>query len=176
MSRVCLEREAVPVKSCLDSCLDMPLPRWMYRPGRDAAPDRETLDRVKASVPSRFDDVLPADLPALSYGLVLNDQGFFWECHEILEAIWKAAPQGGRDRILLRACIQIANANLKAAMDQPRATARLLAEALGELDELQRRGPAGEGFAAAYPVAALSRMLASPQPPVMLQSFQPKWQ
>ena len=162
----------MPVKSSLD----LPLPRWVYRPGRDAAPDRETLDRVKASVPSRFDVVVPAQTPALVYGLALNDHGFFWECHEILEAIWKAAPQGGRDRILLRACIQIANANLKAAMEQPRATARLLAEALGELDELHRRGPAGEGFAASYQAAALSRMLASPQMPVMLQPLQPKEQ
>lgn len=141
-----MEREAVPVKCSLD----VSLPRWVYRPGRDAAPDRETLDRVKASVPSRFDGFVPAELPALVYGLALNDEGFFWECHEILEAIWKAAPQGGHDRILLRACIQIANANLKAVMEQPRAAMRLVAEALAELDELKRRGPAGEGFAASF--------------------------
>ena len=129
---------------------DMPLPRWVYRPGRDAAPDRETLDAVKRLVPPRFDSFVPADLPSLGYGLALNDSGLFWECHEILEAIWKVAPQGGRDRILLRACIQIANANLKAAMDQPRAAARLLAEALVELAELKRRGPTVEGFAATF--------------------------
>lgn len=141
-----MEREAVRVKSSRD----VPLPRWVYRPGRDAAPDRVTLDRIKESVPARFDAFVPADTPALVYALALNDAGFFWECHEVLEAIWKVAPQGGRDRILLRACIQIANANLKSAMDQPRAAARLLAEAIAELEELKRRGPAGDGFAAAF--------------------------
>lgn len=139
---------------------DMPLPRWVYRPGRDAAPDRETLDRVKATVPARFEDFVAVDTPALIYGLTLNDGGFFWECHEVLEAIWKVAPQGGRDRILLRACIQIANANLKAAMEQPRAAARLLAEAVAELEELKRRGPATEGFAAFF---AVERLAASAQ-------------
>ena len=126
------------------------MPRWVYRPGRDAAPDRDTLAQAKALVPEHFRCSIPVDHPALCFGLALNDAGFFWECHEILEAIWKAAPQGGRDRILLRACIQITNANLKAAMDQPRAAARLLAEAIAELDELKRREAAGDGFAAGY--------------------------
>ena len=48
-------------------------------------------------------------------GFALNDHGFFWESQQILEAVWAAAPQGGRERILLRACIQIAAANLQAA-------------------------------------------------------------
>ena len=54
----------------------------------------------------------------------------------MLEAVWAAAPQGGRERILLRACIQIASANLKLRMQKPHAAARLLGEALGELDTL----------------------------------------
>ena len=55
---------------------------------------------------------------------------------EILEAVWAAAPQGGRERILLRACIQIATANLRLRMQKPHAAARLLGEALGELKAL----------------------------------------
>ena len=120
---------------------NLPLPRWAYVPGRGGAADRDTLAAVKALVPARFDAGVPHDDPALRYGLALNDAGFFWECHEILEAVWKAAPQGGRDRILLRACIQTANANLKHAMGQPRAAARLFAEALAELHECAVRGP-----------------------------------
>ncbi len=42
---------------------------------------------------------------------------------EILEAVWAAAPQGGRERILLRACIQIATANLRLRMQKPHAAA-----------------------------------------------------
>jgi hypothetical protein len=140
-------------------------PRWVYRPGR-GVPDRETLEAAKALVPRRFDGAVPADHPALLYGLGLNDGGFFWECHEILEAVWKAAPQRGRDRILLRACIQIANANLKHAMQQPRAAARLFAEARVELAELTRRQPDATGFAGLYPAALLAQRLSEPEPPV----------
>ena len=74
-----------------------------------------------ALVPSRFRDFVPARHPALRYGLALNDHGFFWESQQVLEAVWAAAPQGGRERILLRACIQIAGANLKLRMLKPHA-------------------------------------------------------
>ena len=137
----------------------LPLPRWVYIPGTGTKPDRDTLDAVKVSVPQRFDHVVPADHPALLYGVALNDKAFFWECHEILEAVWTAAPQGGRDKILLRAMIQIANANLKHIMKQTRAVERLFEEALAELDELSRREKPCDGFAADYPVATLARMV-----------------
>jgi hypothetical protein len=138
----------------------LPLPRWIYLPGVDAEADRATLERAKALVPLRFDGFVPAAHPALRYGLALNDAGFFWECHEILEAVWAAAPQGGRDRILLRACIQIANANLKLRLNRPGAVARLLGEALAELDELavRRAGDRG-GFAGSFPAEALAGRL-----------------
>jgi len=126
-----------------------PMPAWAHVPGETRGADHARLAPVKALVPARFDRVVPWQNSALRYGLALNDAGFFWECHEILEAVWAAAPQGGRDRILLRACIQIANANLKRRMRRGQAAARLEAEALAGLDELAVRGPAGagEGFA-----------------------------
>ena len=106
---------------------NLPLPLWAYVPGEtaDAEADHDTLWQAKALVPSRFRDYVPARHPALRYGMALNDRGYFWEAQEILEAVWAAAPQGGRERILLRACIQIANANLKLRMEKPRAAARL---------------------------------------------------
>lgn len=133
------------------------LPRWVYMPGHGGEPDRETLERVKALVPARFACAVPPEHPALRYGLALNDGGWFWEAHEILEAIWKVAPQGGRDRILLRACIQIANANLKLKMKRPRAAERLFADALAEMAELVVRRPDDSGgFAGRSSGAALT--------------------
>jgi hypothetical protein len=74
--------------------------------------------------------------------------------------VWAAAPQGGRDRILLRACIQIANANLKLKQNRPGAVARLLGEALAELDELGVRKAIDDGgFAARFPADVLSSRL-----------------
>ena len=87
------------------SAVNLPLPRWAYVPGEtgEAEADQDTLWQAKALVPPRFRDFVPARHPALRYGIALNDSGYFWEAQEVLEAVWAAAPQGGRERILLHA-------------------------------------------------------------------------
>jgi len=139
----------------------LPLPRWAYVPGEtdEADADYETLAQAKLLVPSRFRGYVPARHPALRYGIALNDAGYFWEAQEILEAVWAAAPQGGRERILLRACIQIANGNLRLRMKKPNAAARFLGEALGELEALRKAVTGGDGFADGFPSAALAALL-----------------
>src|SRR4051794_22582396 len=142
---------------------NLPMPLWAYVPGEtaEAEPDHDTLWQAKALVPSRFRDYVPARHPALRYGMALNDRGYFWESQEILEAVWAAAPQGGRERILLRACIQIATANLRLRMLKPHAAVRLLGEALKELNRLDARkaAAAGDGFADGFPTAPLTALL-----------------
>src|SRR5258707_12506342 len=143
---------------------NLPLPQWAYVPGEMAEDDADhaTLWKAKSLVPARFGDYVPARHPALRYGIALNDRGYFWESQEILETVWAAARQGGRERILLRACILIANANLRLRMQKPNAAARLLGEALGELKALARNAPAGgDGFADGFPTARLAALLAA---------------
>lgn len=141
----------------------LPLPEWAYVPGEpaDSEPDHETLWQAKALVPAQFFGFVPARHPALRYGIALNDAGYFWEAQEVLEAVWAAAPQGGRERILLRSCILIANANLKLRMQKPHATARLWREALVVIrDLLSRRSTgAGDGFADRFPASGLAGLL-----------------
>ena len=145
------------------SAQNLPLPQWAYVPGEMAEDDadHDTLWKAKRLVPSRFRDYVPARHPALRYGMTLNDHGYFWEAQEVLEAVWAAAPQGGRERILLRACIQIANANLRLRMLKPHAASRLLGEAIQELNALSMRkaGAGGDGFADGFPTAALATLL-----------------
>jgi hypothetical protein len=141
---------------------NLPLPRWAYIPGlEESDADHDTLWQAKALVPSAFRGYVPARHPALRYGIALNDHGFYWESNQILEAVWAAAPSGGRERILLRACIQIANANLRLRMQKPHAAARLLGEALAELDRLgvRKATAAGDGFADGFPTAELAKLL-----------------
>src|SRR3954449_2565066 len=128
---------------------NLPLPQWAYVPGEMAEDDadHDTLWKAKSLVPSRFRDYVPARHPALRYGIALNDRGYFWESQEVLEAVWAAAPQGGRERILLRACILIATANLRLRMQKPRAAARLFGDALAELNSLGSRNVGDDGFA-----------------------------
>ena len=141
----------------------LPWPQWAYVPGEtsDAEADFETLDMAKALVPSAFRGYVPARHPALRYGLSLNDRGYFWESQEVLEAVWAAAPQGGRERILLRACILVANGNLRLRMQKPHACARLFGEALSELATLSARKATavGDGLADGFPTAELAALL-----------------
>jgi Domain of unknown function (DUF309) len=141
----------------------LPLPRWAYVPGEayEAAADYQTLAQVKLLVPAAFRGYVPARHPPLHYGLMLNDRGYFWEAREILETVWAAAPQGGRERILLRACILIANANLRLRMEKGGSAARLWGDALAELRALGQRKAtaAGDGFADDFPIEALSATL-----------------
>ena len=72
---------------------------------------------------------------AYRYGARLYVEGFFWEAHEVWEAVWKASSQNGVERLLLRGLIQLANAALKLRMGRGNAALRLLLEAdtlLGE--------------------------------------------
>jgi Domain of unknown function (DUF309) len=142
---------------------DLPLPRWAYVPGEtaEAEADHDTLANAKALVPSRFREFVPARHPALRYAFALNAAGYFWESQEVLEVVWAAAPQGGRERILLRACIQIANANLRLRMSKLHAAARFFGEALKELNslDLRKANAAGDGFADGFPTAALASLL-----------------
>ena len=141
----------------------LPWPQWAYVPGETGGVDADyqTLDMAKALVPPAFRGYVPARHPALRYGLALNDRGYFWESQEVLEAVWAAAPQGGRERILLRACVHIANANLRLRMQRPRSAVRLFGDALGELRALNSRkaAAAGDGFVETLPVPALIALL-----------------
>src|SRR4029078_7398126 len=143
------------------SSQNLPLPQWAYVPGEMAEDDadHDTLWNAKSLVPSRFRDYVPARHPALRYGMTLNDHGYFWEAQEILEAVWAAAPQGGRERILLRACILITTANLRLRMQKAHVATRLLGEALVELNALGVRGSAGDGFADCFPAAPMAAVI-----------------
>src|SRR5438477_12429309 len=141
----------------------LPLPRGAYVPGEsdEICADQDRLWQAKSLVPSRFHGYVPARHPALRYAIALNDGGYFWESQEVLEAVWAAAPQGGRERTLLRACIQVANGNLRLRMQKPHAASRLFGEALGELHTLSARKAvgAGDGFADGFPTAELATLL-----------------
>jgi tetratricopeptide (TPR) repeat protein len=115
------------------------LPRWAYLPGTTPEPDRAPLEHAKALVPKAYENGVDPRDPAFRYGLALHDAGLFWEAHEVWEAVWKAAPKNGCDRLLLRGLIQRANAHLKLRMGRPAAALRLLDEAAGELAEAARR-------------------------------------
>ena len=153
-----------------ESDTTIPIPRWAYVPGGETEPDREPLEQAKRYVPQRFDGYVPWAHPALLYGLTLNDSELYWESHEVLEAVWKAAPMNGLDRIVLQALIQIANAGLKQRIGRNAAAGRLVALARELLREFAvRKGSvAEESLAARIQSETIAQQLDRWAPPTKL--------
>ncbi len=104
---------------------DFPWPEHAYVPGVSPRHRPEFFDEIKMSVPSD----LPADqlheTHAFRAGKRYFDEGFFWECHEVLEVVWRQTSDPSPERDMVLALIQLANARLKVLMRQPRAAMRL---------------------------------------------------
>lgn len=101
------------------------MPPHAYIPGQNARHDEDWFDSVKATA----DEVIQAEnlheTLAWKTGITYFDAGFFWECHEVLEAVWLRTPNPSDEREMVQAIIQLANARLKLLMGMPRATQRL---------------------------------------------------
>ena len=141
---------------------NLPLPQWAYVPGdgRGADADHDTLWQARRWCRRAFAITCRRGIRRCATAWRSTTAAISGKSQEVLEAVWAAAPQGGRERILLRACIQIANANLRLRMQKPHAAARLLGEALGELQDAQpRKAAGGDGFADGFPTAALAELL-----------------
>ena len=116
------------------------LPSQRHIPGSSSVPDRATLDAIKVLTPRVTSDTW-RQAPAYAYGLHLHAHGYFWEAHEVWEPVWLATAPNSRERHLLAALIQLANACLKLEMAQPRAALRLLLVSQDHLAEC--RSPPG---------------------------------
>ena len=103
----------------------IPMPPHAYVPGQNARHPEDWFDAIKETVPSsvRVEDL--HDTMAWQAGISYFNAGFFWECHEVLEAVWMHTPIPSPEREMVQAIIQLANARLKLLMDRPRATQRL---------------------------------------------------
>lgn len=104
---------------------DLVLPPFACVPGKTDRHPEDWFDPIKASV---SDDASPRDLhhtKAFKAGLAYFESGYFWECHEVLEAVWLRTIKNSPERELVQALIQLANARLKLRMGKPRAAARL---------------------------------------------------
>ena len=124
---------------------DYPLPAYRHVPGRNARHGDGLLETVAAKADAVTTDAAAGDNPAWRYGLRLFDEGYFWECHEVLETVWARAPQNSRERHLVQAVIQLANAALKQRDARAKAARRLIAIAGGLAERAYAGVPDGQG-------------------------------
>ena len=90
-----------------------------YLPGLTPRPQEGAFDHLKeVSVPLQ-------DCGAWRAGLQFFETGYFWEAHELWEAVWMAAPEQSPEKLLIRGMIQRANGRLKAKMGREAAAERL---------------------------------------------------
>jgi hypothetical protein len=130
--------------------VDLPLPPYRHIPGLNARPEGALFDAVKSD-----------GTQAWFYGIRLFNSGFYWEAHEVLEAVWLNALPNSRERYLVQAVIQLANGLLKEAMGRPNARRRLAGLARKQIVEAFPEG-AGQvmGISAAEALAAADNLAA----------------
>ncbi len=117
----------------------MILPPVPHLPGRTPRPPEALFAALKQGLA----DMDPAALggsAASREGLRAFRARYYWEAHELWEAVWTCLPPAGAERLALRGLIQLANAGLKGRMGQAGAQARILALADAALAEAARRG------------------------------------
>lgn len=104
-------------------------PAYAHVPGKNKRHDDALFDAICASVMS---DMSVSDLSqtrAWHVGRDLYAHEYFWEAHEVLEAVWMQCPQKSIERFFVQSIIQLANAKLKMKMDRPKAAVKLFVRA-----------------------------------------------
>lgn len=121
----------------------LPPPDWRpphaFQPGRTpehAGPEMAAIRATAVTVPA---DRLTTTA-AWTFGLDFLRDGYFWEAHEVLEAVWLALPPNAAERVLCQGLIQLANAGLKQVMQRDTAAARLRQIARDRIAEGVARG------------------------------------
>lgn len=113
-----------------------------YLPGRTARPDDAFFEPLKAGLDAEMDIAALTASAAFRGGRDAFDQGYYWEAHELWEAVWMCLPPASAEKHLLRGLIQFANTGLKRRMGKDRAAERIILLAREALREayLHRQG------------------------------------
>ena len=101
------------------------LPGHVYVPGQTPRHPEGWFDPIRRSARPGMSVAALGRSQAMQAGLVYLEAGYFWESHEVLEAVWLALPEDAPERQVVQALIQLANARLKLLMGRPKATLRL---------------------------------------------------
>jgi len=91
------------------------LPSYRYRPGRTPHPRRDVSGHSYAQPEPLTNAWIPQQWRTLEswlYAADLFNEHYWWECHEQLEALWKAAGKKNAPARFVRGAIQIAAACL----------------------------------------------------------------
>lgn len=111
------------------------LPPSPYLPGRTERPDEGYFDALKEGLETEESIEGLAASAAFQGGLAAFHREYFWEAHELWEAVWMRLPAASAERHLVQGLIQYANAGLKTRMGRQKAAGRIRELAERELEE-----------------------------------------
>lgn len=115
-------------------------PDHAYVPGQTLRHREGLWDHVRATARPGMDADTLAASDAFLTGLAFHKAGFYWEAHEVWEAVWMACAPNSAEHRFVQALIQLANAELKLKMGKPRAAVRLCGIAENHLGDATRAG------------------------------------
>ena len=104
---------------------ELELPVHAHLPGENARHPEGFLDHVIDLAPdTTHSNDASRNIP-FQFGLRLLEESYYWEAHEVLEAVWMNAVPNSKERHLLQGIIHIANASLKFRLKRLNAAQRL---------------------------------------------------
>lgn len=116
-----------------------PFPPYRFLPGKTPHPRRNPLGHsygqpeLKVIVPPPKDWQWSGDY---LYGVDLYNYAYWWECHEVFEALWHAAGHDTEQGNFFQALIQLAGADLKRFLGNEQAAQNLARSGLARLHHL----------------------------------------
>ena len=112
------------------------LPPYRYVPGRSPHPTRHPDGHafgVPEPDPPPIDPHRWRECEPFLYAVDLFNQGYWWEAHEELEGLWRAAGRRSETGAFLQGLIQVAAALLKDSMGERPAARRMAARGCSKL-------------------------------------------
>lgn len=111
----------------------IPLPAWAFVPGHRPHPRRDPRGHSYGAAEPSVTLPLDAADPTIARGRALFDAGYYWEAHEVFEAVWIAAGRTGAVAEFARAVVQLAAAGVKTRQGRRKGATRLAGAAHGRL-------------------------------------------
>lgn len=120
------------------------LPPAPHLPGRTPRPPEQLFEPLKVGLSSKLSPAVLASSAAFQGGIKAFRTGYYWEAHELWEAVWMCLPPASPERHLLQGLIQLANAGLKHRMGRLKAARRIIDLAdIALAEAAQRSGLSG---------------------------------
>jgi len=117
-------------------------PPHAYIPGLNQRHPEGWFDDIRNSVKGVSVDQLPKSA-AWCHAMAYIEHEFYWEAHEVMEAVWFACAENSAEKLYVQSVIQSANAALKRKMGRESAARRLEEDATRLHKEALLRKPQG---------------------------------